>query len=93
MMHRSKWHLHLITSSARPSSIGGTSIPIAFAVLRLITQLVFGGRLHRQIARLLALEDAIDKLVRSAAALDASSPRARRVVEELPEFWEGRDTR
>src|SRR6476659_2383708 len=31
------WRTHSITSSARPSSIGGTSMPSALAVLRLIT--------------------------------------------------------
>src|SRR5262249_38830825 len=36
-MHRSKQHLHSITSSARVSNVGGTSRPSALAVLRLIT--------------------------------------------------------
>ena len=49
-----------MTSSARASSVGGTSSPRAFAVFRLITQLVFGRRLHREVGGLLALEDAID---------------------------------
>jgi len=34
---RSKWPFHSITSSARASSVGGTSRPSVFAVLRLIT--------------------------------------------------------
>ena len=34
---------HSITSSARPSSVGGTSRPSAFAVLRLITSSNFSG--------------------------------------------------
>ena len=51
---------HSITSSARASSVGGTSRPSALAVLRLIDQLVLGRRLHRQVGRLLALEDAVD---------------------------------
>ena len=34
---RSKRHLYSITSSARESSVGGTSRPSALAVLRLIT--------------------------------------------------------
>ena len=51
---------HSITSSARASSVGGTSKPSAFAVLRLIAKLVLGRRLHRQVSRLLTLEDAID---------------------------------
>src|ERR1700747_1183664 len=31
------WRTHSITSSARPSSVGGTSMPSAFAALRLMT--------------------------------------------------------
>jgi hypothetical protein len=50
---------HSITSSARASSVAGTSRPSALAVLRL---LVLGRRLHRQVGWLLALEDAIDIL-------------------------------
>jgi hypothetical protein len=53
-----------MTSSARASSMGGTSSPSARAVLRLY-QLVLGRVLHRQIGRLLALEDAIDVAGRS----------------------------
>ena len=52
--------LHSITSSARASSVGGTSRPSAFAVLRLIDQLEFGRRLHRQVGGLRALQDAIN---------------------------------
>src|SRR6201997_1998472 len=37
------WRTHSITSSARPKSIGGTSRPSAFAVLRLITSSYFVG--------------------------------------------------
>ena len=48
-----------ITSSARASSIGGTSRPSALAVLRLITSSYLVGA-HRQVGRFLALEDAID---------------------------------
>ena len=57
---------HSITSSARASSDGGTSRPSALAVLRLIDQLVLGRRLHRQVGRLLALEDAVDIAGRAA---------------------------
>ena len=57
---------HSITSSARASSVGGTSRPSAFAVLRLIDQLELGRRLHRQVGRLLALEDAVDVAGRRA---------------------------
>jgi hypothetical protein len=37
LMHRSKLHPYSITSSARVSSVGGTMIPSAFAVFKLIT--------------------------------------------------------
>jgi hypothetical protein len=36
LMHRSKQHLYSITSSARASSVGGTSIPSALAVFILM---------------------------------------------------------
>ena len=51
---------HSITSSARASSVGGTSRPSALAVLRLIDELEFGRLLDRQVGGLLALEDAVD---------------------------------
>src|SRR5258705_5321661 len=35
--HQLAWRTHSITSSARASSVGGTSIPIAFAALVLTT--------------------------------------------------------
>ena len=38
---------HSITSSARTSSVGGTSRPSAFAVFRLRRSFVLGRRLHR----------------------------------------------
>ena len=59
--------LHSITSSARARSEGGTSRPSALAVFRLMTELKFGLRLHRQIGGFLALEDAID--IRGSAAV------------------------
>ena len=49
---------HSITSSARASSVGGTSRPSAFAVLRLMTSSNLVGCCDRQIGRLLALQDA-----------------------------------
>ena len=59
--NRSKLALvYSITSSARASSVGGTSRPSALAVLRLITSSNLVGCLHRQVGRLLAFEDAID---------------------------------
>jgi hypothetical protein len=51
---------HSITSSARASTLAGISMPSALAVLRLITQLILGWRLHRKFGRLLALENTID---------------------------------
>ena len=51
---------HSITSSARASSVAGTSMPSALAVLRLMTSFVLGRRLHGQIGWLLALQDAVD---------------------------------
>ena len=65
---------HSITSSARASSVGGTSRPSAFAVLRLIDQLVLGRCLHRQVGRLLALEDAIDVASRAPELIDLIRP-------------------
>ena len=47
-----------ITSSARASSVGGTLRPSALAVLRLMTSSNLVGCPHRQVGRLLALEDA-----------------------------------
>ena len=63
-----------ITSSARASSVGGTSRPSALAVLRLIDQLVLGRRLHRQVGRLLALEDAVDVAGRAPVLVDQIRP-------------------
>ena len=52
--------LHSITSSARASSEGGTSIPERLGCLEVDDKFVFGRRLHRQVGRLLAFEDAVD---------------------------------
>src|SRR5439155_23036169 len=59
LMHRSKQYLYSITSSARVSTVAGTSRPSALAVLRFSTVSYFRRRLHRQVGRLLALEGAI----------------------------------
>ena len=48
--------------------------PSALAVLRLIDQLVLGRRLHRQVGRLLALEDAVDVAGRAAVLADQIGP-------------------
>ena len=66
--------LHSITSSARASRVGGTSRPSALAVLRLITSSYLVGCLHRQVGRLLALEDAIDVAGRAPVQLDQAGP-------------------
>ena len=68
---------HSITSSARASSVGGTSRPSALAVLRLIDELVLGRRLHRQVGRLLALEDAVDVAGRTPVLVDLDRARRR----------------
>ena len=51
---------HSITSSARASSVGGTVEAERLGGLEVDHQLVLGRRLHRQVGRLLALEDAVD---------------------------------
>ena len=70
---------HSITSSARASSVGGTSRPSAFAVLRLITSSYLVGALHRQVGRLLALEDAVDVAGGAAVLVDRHQARRRSV--------------
>ena len=61
---------HSITSSARPSTVGGMVKPQRLGGLEVDDQLVLGRRLHRQVGRLLALEDAIN-VAGSAAKLVA----------------------
>jgi hypothetical protein len=63
-----------ITSSARASNVGGTSRPSALAVLRLMTKLILGRRLHRKVGRLLALEDAIDIACGKSVLADGIGP-------------------
>ena len=58
-MRRSKEGRYSITSSARASTDGGTVRPIALAVFRLLTN-SYLSRLHWQVGRLLAFEDAVD---------------------------------
>jgi hypothetical protein len=55
---RSKAAPYSITSSARPSSVGGTSSPSALAVLRLIVTWYLVAAWHWKVSRLLALQDA-----------------------------------
>jgi len=59
-MRCSKIGAYPITSSARASTDGGTSRPSALVVLRVEDRFVPGRRLHRQVGRLLALEDTVD---------------------------------
>ena len=68
------WRTHSITSSARASSVGGTSRPSALAVLRLMTSSYLVGCLHRQVGRLLALEDAVDVAGRAPVLVDDIRP-------------------
>src|SRR3954452_1093861 len=64
------WRTHSITLSARASSVGGTSRPSALAGLEVNRQLVLSRRLHRQVGRLLALEDAVNVAGRAAMLVD-----------------------
>src|SRR5262245_49678522 len=66
LSRRSKCTRYSRTSSARTSTDGGTSMPSALAVLRLITNSYLVGFWHRQVGRLLALEDAVDIACRAA---------------------------
>ena len=66
--------LHSITSSARASSDGGTVEPERLGGLEIDHQLVLGRRLHRQVGRLLALEDAIDVAGRAPVLVDEIRP-------------------
>ena len=68
------WRTYSITSSARASSVGGTSRPSALAVLRLITSSNLVGCLHRQVGRLLALEDTVDVAGGATELVDIVSP-------------------
>src|SRR5260370_15128523 len=52
--------VHSNTSSARASTDEGISMPSAFGGLEVDHQIERGRRLHRQVGRLLALENAID---------------------------------
>jgi integrase len=71
LMHCSNYP---INSSARASSVGGIARPSSLAVFRLMTVSYFGRRLHRQVGRLLALEDAIDVACRTAVLISCVRP-------------------
>ena len=66
---------HSITSSARASSDGGTVEAERLGGLEVDDQLVLGRRLHRQVGRLLALEDAVDVAGRLPVLVDKSGRR------------------
>ena len=66
--------LHSITSSARASSVGGTVEAERLGGLEVDHQLVLGRRLHRQVGRLLALEDAVDVAGRAPVLVDLIRP-------------------
>jgi hypothetical protein len=71
-MHRSKQHRYSITSSARASTVGHVKTE-RFGGLEIDHRFVLGRRLHRQVGRLLALEDAIDIVGRAAVLIDQVS--------------------
>ena len=66
--------LHSITSSARASSVGGTVEAERLGGLEIDDQFVLGRRLHRQVGRLLALEDAIDVAGGAPVLVDEIGP-------------------
>ena len=65
---------HSITSSARASSVGGTVEAERLRGLEIDDQLVLGRRLHRQVGRLLALENAVDVAGRAAVLVEKIRP-------------------
>ena len=69
---------HSITSSARASSVGGTVEAERLGGLEVDDQFEFGRRLHRQVGRLLALEDAVD-VAGGAPVLVGRNPTRRRL--------------
>ena len=52
---------HSITSSARASSIRGIVRPSAFAAIKLIDEIEFGGLLDRDVSRLRPAQNLVDK--------------------------------
>src|SRR5262245_35160732 len=65
---------HSITSSARARSVGGTSMPSALAVLRLIPSSYLVGACTGRLAGFSPLEDAIDILGRLSKLLKLVGP-------------------
>ena len=65
---------HSITSSARASSVGGTVEAERLGGLEVDHQFELGRRLHRQVGRLLALENAIDVAGRAPELVDPIRP-------------------
>ena len=68
------WRTYSITSSARASSVGGTVEAERLGGLEVDDQLELGRRLHRQVGRLLALEDAVDVAGRAPVLVDKIRP-------------------
>ena len=68
---------HSMTSSARASSDRRHGEAERLGGLEVDDQLVLGRRLHRQVGRLLALEDAIDVAGRAPEQVDQIGPSAR----------------
>ena len=66
---------HSSTSSARASSVGGTSRASAFAFLRLITNSYLVGACTGKVGRLLAFEDAINAVSGALVIVDVISSR------------------
>ena len=65
---------HSITSSARASSVGGHVEAERLGGLEVDDQLVLGRRLHRQVGRLFAFQNAIDVAGRAPVLVDVISP-------------------
>jgi hypothetical protein len=74
------WRTHSITSSARASTLFGSSRPSAFAVFKLITSSYFVGVLHRQIGWLFTLENAVDVAGCAAVLVDEIGPVGNQTV-------------
>ena len=77
--HLLAWRTHSITSSARASSVGGTSRPSAFAVLRLIASSYLVGACTGRSAGFSPLRDAIHVAGGAPVRIDQSERFHRRL--------------
>jgi hypothetical protein len=68
------WRTHSITSSARASTVTGTSSPSIFATFELMIHFILGRRLYWQLSRVFAPEDAIDVAGRASELIDIIRP-------------------